>query len=327
MKSLIFFLLSLLFHTFATADNLIHDRRVQQQRDCFEHTFGDYESWRNWSKAQFAKTAKTPEQLNKAINWFDQRYSKQQFDLFKSDLSCRTFQYPVDGHLVSGFVIKPKTSEKDLPVLVYNRGGNGDFGKVVFSSMMRNLFPVAHEGFIIIGSQYRGTLNETSEIQDEFGGEDVKDVTALFGYIANIKGSDPQRLGMFGASRGGMQTFLTLKQTPYVKAVATIASPSDLEAMLDKRPRMENVYKRRIPNYAVNKVAELEKRSVIKWVDQLPQVPILLIHGTNDKRVSVEQSIALAEALDNAQDASQAGAYILMTIIRWRKIAIRQIGN
>ena len=248
------------------------------------------------------KKAKNPEQLSDALKWFDQRYNEQQFDLFKRNLSCRTFKYPVDGHLVNGFVIKPKNYHKDLPVLIYNRGGNGDFGKVVFGSMMRNLFPVAQEGFIIIGSQYRGTANENSKVQDQFGGEDVNDVKALFGYIANIKGSDPQRLGMFGASRGGMQTFLTLKQTPYVKAVATIAGPSDLQAMLEKRPRMENVYKRRIPNYTENKQAELDKRSVLKWVDELPkEVPILLLHGTHDKRVAVEQSIALAEALSTAK--------------------------
>ncbi len=46
------------------------------------------------------------------------------------------------------------------------------------------------------------------------------------------------------------------------------------------------------------KIEELEKRSVLKWVTDLPpNVPILLLHGTNDKRVSVNHSIDLAAAL------------------------------
>ncbi|MFY8282561.1 alpha/beta hydrolase family protein [Pseudoalteromonas sp. SSMSWG5] len=62
------------------------------------------------------------------------------------------------------------------------------------------------------------------------------------------------------------------------------------------------VYVRRIPNYKENKQAELEARSVMNWVDKLsPKVPILLIHGSDDKRVSVENSIQFAKALDKHQ--------------------------
>ena len=61
---------------------------------------------------------------------------------------------------------------------------------------------------------------------------------------------------------------------------------------------MENVYKHRIRDYEKNKVAELEKRSVLNCVCELsPYVRILLLHGTKDKRVSVKHSIDLADAL------------------------------
>lgn len=61
---------------------------------------------------------------------------------------------------------------------------------------------------------------------------------------------------------------------------------------------MENVVIKRISNYKGNKVAELESRSVAKWIDKLPkQAPILLLHGDKDWRVNVEQSIQLAAAL------------------------------
>jgi len=183
-------------------------------------------------------------------------------------------------------------------VLIYNRGGNGNFGGVVFGSMMSNLFPIANEGFVIIGSQYRGTFIKKSSVSDEFGGSDVNDVTALLDYIQNIEGADVQRIGMYGASRGGMQTHLALKQTSKIKAIATIAGATDLLKELDFRPAMEKVYANRIPDYDKNKVAELKRRSVLTWVDELSQnIPILLLHGEDDKRVSVNNSIELAEAL------------------------------
>jgi dipeptidyl aminopeptidase/acylaminoacyl peptidase len=293
-------IISLAISSFSTqASNLINDERVTDQKSCFTWIFTDYASWRNGMEKKFKRKIKSEEKLNQALNRFDSRFGKEKFDFYQSNLSCSTFNYSVDGNTVKGYVIKPKVSKGKLPVLIYNRGGNGNFGGVVFGSMMHNLFPIANEGFVIIGSQYRGTFTKNpSTTHDEFGGSDVKDVTALLDYIPSIEGADSQRVGMYGASRGGMQTFLALKNAKNIKAVATIAGATDLLKELEFRPAMEKVYSRRIPNYDKNKVTELDKRSVLKWVNELsPNVPILLLHGEDDKRVSVNSSIALAAAL------------------------------
>jgi len=292
-------IISLVISSFSTqATNLIKDERVKSQKSCFTRIFTDYDSWRNDFENKFKKKIKSEEKLEVALDKFDSRFGREKFDYYQNSLSCYFFKYFVDGNPVKGYVIKPKFPKEKLPVLIYNRGGNGNQSAVVFTSMMKNLFPIANEGFVIIGSQYRGTFTKKSKVQDEFGGEDVKDVTELFNFIPNIEDADPERIGMYGASRGGMQTFLTLKQTTNIKAVATIAGVSDLLKLLEQRPRMENVYQDRIPNYNKNKVDQLAKRSVLKWVNELSQnIPILLLHGTNDKRVTFNQSIDLAEAL------------------------------
>lgn len=289
------FLMSLNIHS----AEIIKSDQIKNQTDCFGGEFSDYDSWLTFIEEKNAKKIKSEEQLKKVMAFFDSMFGKEMFDRYKATLSCRNFLYNVDGHLVNGYVIKPKSSKKKLPVLIYNRGGNGDYSGVVFASMMRNLFPIAAEGFIIIGSQYRGTQMPQSSVSDEFGGADVEDVISLLEFIPNIESADPERIGMYGASRGAMQTFLTLKKAKNIKAVATIAGNSDLLKGLDERPEMERVYKARIPNYEQDKVAELEKRSVLKWVDELPtHVPVLLMHGTNDKRVDVSHSKELAEALE-----------------------------
>ncbi|NQZ23981.1 MAG: S9 family peptidase [Colwellia sp.] len=284
------------------ASNLINDEKIKNQQNCFSAQFTSYESWRGFMEKKRKSRIKSEEKLLKAMSFFDSMFGEDKFNQYKSNLSCRTFKYQVDGNEVEGYIIKPKSSVKKLPVLIYNRGGNGRFGSVVFGSMMHNLFPIANEGFVIIGSQYRGSQYRGTRTKnvahDEFGGKDVNDVSALLNYISKIEGADPERVGMYGFSRGGMQTHIALKQVKNIKAIATIAGNTDLLKGLEYRPSMEKVYKNRIPDYNENKITELAKRSVLTWVDKLsPNVPILLLHGTNDKRVSVNHSIDLAEAL------------------------------
>ena len=295
--ALFFLLLPLFGHT----AELIADKSVLTERDCFGRNFANYDSWRLLISDKLSKKIKNVDMRAKRLAVFDRQFTAADFNRFKAGLSCRNFQYVVDGNKVKGFIIQPKNITEKLPVVIYNRGGNGDFGGVVFASMVRNLFPIAEQGFIIIGSQYRGTFYKDKTHDDEFGGKDVDDVMALIKLIPSIAGADENRVGMLGASRGGMQTYLTLKQMDKVKAVAVIAGVSDLTIGLEERPIMAKVHQKRIPNYAQNKQAELEKRSVLKWLDKIPQdVPILLVHGMSDERVSVEQSITLAEALEKA---------------------------
>jgi len=289
---------TLVFSSFAMqASDLINDERIKEQKNCFRNIFKDYASWRDFIEKKRQVRVKSEIKLQESMLMFDSMFGEDKFKQYQNNLSCRTFKYLVDGNTVNGYVIKPKLSKGKLPILIYNRGGNGSYGTVVFGSMMRNLFPIANEGFVIIGSQYRRSRSK-GILLDEFGGKDVNDVIALLEYIPKIEGADQQRIGMYGASRGGMQTHLAVKKVKNIKAIATIAGNSDLLKGLTYRPEMERVFKRRIPDYEKNKVAELEKRSVLNWVDRLsPNVPILLLHGTNDKRVSVNHSIDLAAAL------------------------------
>ncbi|GIU15344.1 S9 family peptidase [Shewanella sp. MBTL60-007] len=288
---------------------LIQHPLVTQEQDCFHESYSEYDLWVEHTRQRFKQAYHAETAVDKSLALFKSRYSKEKFDTYKK-LTCRTFSYDVDGVPVQGYVIKPKHMPRSLPVVIFNRGGNGNFGGVRFLSMFKTLFPIAEQGFVIFGSQYRGTFSDkidskygfqgyyAKQPQDEFGGKDIQDVIRLIDYIPSIVGVDPKRIGLFGWSRGGMQSYLVLKQVENIKAVVTVAGNSDLLAGLSQRPDMERVYKKRIPNYQQNKTSELEKRSVIKWVDKLPtNVPILLLHGSDDRRVDVSHSIILADKL------------------------------
>ena len=201
---------------------------------------------------------------------------------------------------MAGFYLKPKQSvQKTLPVIIYNRGGNGAYGVIPFDTKVGKLAELAKQGFIVIGSQYRGSsLSILNNGKDEFGGADVNDVLALTKLLEELPEADSSRVGMYGWSRGGMQTYIAAKSLPNIKAIAVGAGNSDEALALKIRPKFENILIKRVPNFKENRAEELEKRSVIKWIDKLPkQAPILLLHGDKDKRVNVKQSIQLAALL------------------------------
>ena len=81
------------------------------------------------------------------------------FDRFQQTLDCQDFVYRVGDVPVRGFMIKPKQISGKAPVVIYNRGGNADFGQLNFSFVMKSLMPVAEQGFVILASNYRGQHN------------------------------------------------------------------------------------------------------------------------------------------------------------------------
>ncbi|QTL37461.1 S9 family peptidase [Pseudoalteromonas viridis] len=282
---------------------------IENVSNCFRGSFSDHASWVGFMKKRLLARGLDKHKVKKRMSGFLARFPEVEFNAFKQNLSCHIFTYHVDGQDVAGYVIKPKQVNEKLPVIIYNRGGNGNYGAVVFGSMMANLFPLAKEGFVIVGSQYRGTFTQDDDL-DEFGGQDVNDVIALADIIPHLDGADSQRVGMIGASRGGMQTHLAMQKMSGVKAIATIAGVVDLNKELAFRPEMEKVYSKRIPNYQAAKTAQLARRSVINWVEDLPKnVPVLLLHGKLDKRVSVENSIRFARALEREQIPNKLVVY------------------
>ncbi len=199
--------------------------------------------------------------------------------------------YLSDGLKVKGYLIKPK-KEGNYPCIIYNRGGNRDFGSLNLTKAIYKLGQLSKEGYIVIASQYRG--NEGGEGQEEFGGKDVNDVINLIDVLKEIPQADTTRIGMYGWSRGGMMTYLALTKTNKIKAAVVGGAPSN-KTIID-RPEMEtHVYAELIPNYWKNKETELKKRSAVYFADKFPKnVPILMLHGNADWRVKPEQSLNLA---------------------------------
>ena len=275
---------------------------AEEFKSCFRGPFSSYKTWAD------TLSVKKPNFNRQA---FTQAFPEQRFNRLQQHLDCFDFTYQVDGLTVEGYFLAPKERDTNTPVVIYNRGGNAEFGYVMFAKKMMLPAEIAEAGYIVIGSQYRGASARFIDTNgaDEFGGADVHDVTALIDVLTQIPGADTDNIALVGWSRGVMQSYLAARELDNVKAIIGIAGVADLNKEITWRPKMENVFRARIPDYEHRKTEALAERSVINWLDELPPAPILLIHGTADKRVNVEQSRLLATALNKAGHHNQLVIY------------------
>ncbi len=197
--------------------------------------------------------------------------------------------YEVNGLKIAGFFGRPKAPGPH-PAVIYNRGGNGAMGALTGTEVV----PFVETGFVSAASQYRSGPGSDNAHDDE-GGENLRDVTGLVDLLGGLTEVDAERMGMMGFSRGGMMTYLTLKQEGLardrrIKVAVTHGGVADLFMWGRDRPQIrESVYKRGIGFYPEEAPALFEQRSAVCW-PELVDAPLLMLHGEADANVSVEQS-------------------------------------
>jgi len=230
------------------------------------------------------------------------RFPRESYESAAASVDCRFIRYESDGYQIGGYLLMPRDAgDRKLPVIVYNRGGNGSFGSMVFAEALWALAPYAQEGFLVLASQYRGFTDDEPEKYgfDEFGGKDVRDVEKLIELAARLPNADMDNLFLLGASRGAMMSYLVARNNDGIRAIASINGGADLEKELAYRPEMERVYKGRIPDYDRRKSQALAERSVIHWAQDISRdTPILLLQGGKDERVDPASGPLLKARLD-----------------------------
>lgn len=200
--------------------------------------------------------------------------------------------YVSDKLKIKGFIVRPKKKGK-YPVIIYNRGGSYEFGALNMGIVSIWLGKIAKEGYVVLASQYRG--NSGSEGEEEFGGDDVNDVLNLIPLSKELSYADSDRIGMYGWSRGGMMTYLSLIRTDKIKTAVIGGAVSDFRLNEKNRPGFTDY----IPDFERNPDKEYDKRSPILWADKFSKkVPLLLLHGNSDWRVKSEHSLRMALEFD-----------------------------
>lgn len=218
------------------------------------------------------------------------------FRALLSEIDIKAITYLSDGLKVKGYLVVPRKGG-NLPCVIYNRGGNREFGAISDLKAAADLGRIASWGYVVVASQYRG--NAGGEGKEEFGGRDINDVLNLLPLLKSVPQADVTRVGMIGWSRGGMMAYLALARTDRIAAAIISAGLADAFENIRSRPDMEkSVYAQLIPNYAEDREAALVARSAVRWPEKLhKQTPILLLHGSSDWRVHPSGALAMASKL------------------------------
>jgi dipeptidyl aminopeptidase/acylaminoacyl peptidase len=206
------------------------------------------------------------------------------------------FTYMSDELKVIAYSAQP-SANGPFPCIVSNRGGNREFGMWSDMGIAVFLGTMAEWGYVVVASQYRG--NDGGEGVEEFGGKDVNDVLNLVPALAQMSRADTSRIAIEGGSRGGMMTYIALRQSCEFKAAAVVAGAANAFANIESRPTMEtNVYAELVPDYYANKQAELEARSAVFWAEEMCETtPLLIMHGSADWRVLPSESMEVVQRL------------------------------
>lgn len=208
-----------------------------------------------------------------------------------SDVAVSAITYESDGLKITGIeVLADVAAGEKAPLIIYNRGGNRDFGGLSAAQIINLMSPMARAlcgG--VLASNYRGNMG--SEGREEFGGADVRDVLRLIELGKQQPWWDGKNIFMLGWSRGGMMTYRAIAEGAPLNAAAIGAGVADLFESSLMRPEMEEkVYSQLVPHYTPeNREALLRERSALCWPEKIT-VPLLLLHGDADTKVDVSHA-------------------------------------
>ena len=219
---------------------------------------------------------------------YEAAVNDSQFELLK-------LKYLSDGLKVVAYVYKPKeVDNRKYAAVIFNRPSvvRGDIAPELLALFHR----WASEGFVVIAPLLR--QSDGGEGRDEVGGADTNDLLSVVPVARALGFVDLDNMFMYGVSRGGMMTYQAVKREFPIRAAAVVGAFTDLQEVIDSHPQQYPLamLNQLWSNYDARKIEIAKERSAISWPDRL-NVPLLIMHGGNDRSVNPAHSLLLAQLL------------------------------
>mgnify|MGYP001297522726 CR=1 FL=1 len=211
------------------------------------------------------------------------------------------FQFTSGNETFDGWMIRPKENVpgEKLPVMFYVYGGPG-YQTVKNEWMGANYFwfqALAARGYIIVSVDPRGCGGRGTSIkkitQKSLGKYETEDLITSARYIGSLNYVDSNRIGIFGWSYGGYLSSLAMTLgAEYFKMGIAVAPVTNWRFY-------DTIYTERYLGLPQDNPEGYDNYSPLTHAVKL-KGNYLLIHGTADDNVHVQNSMMMAEALVNS---------------------------
>lgn len=201
-----------------------------------------------------------------------------------------------DGVMLNAYMIKPVNFDenKEYPVLISIYGGPGS-QKVVNSYRMAGWhYYLSMQGYIVFSFDNRGTGGRGTEFRHlmykQLGKWEINDTEEAAKYLQSLPYVNKDRMGIWGWSYGGYVSALAMAKLPqYFKAGISVAPVTDWHFY-------DNIYTERFMSLPSLNTEGYEESSVLKHAGNI-EGELLLVHGTADDNVHVQNTIKLIDVL------------------------------
>jgi dipeptidyl aminopeptidase/acylaminoacyl peptidase len=209
-------------------------------------------------------------------------------------ISFEPVEFPAEnGLMLRGFYFP--SPQEDAPTLLYAPATAHDF-----RSGTTLVLPFHRAGYNVLLFSYRGHgASDGNPFGFTYGARESFDVDAAVRFLREVKGAD--RIGAIGHSAGAVSIILSAARNEDINAVVAASPFNSVEEVWEtNRPVI-------IPKPLLDfslMMSELRKdfsRNQVRpedVIDQIAPNPILLVHGTGDRRITQEQAMRLFDAAE-----------------------------
>ncbi len=204
-----------------------------------------------------------------------------------------------DGLDIQAFLTLPNDQDVAHPTLIFPHGGPISYDDGGFDYWTQFF---ANRGYAVLQMNFRGSDGYGFDFMQaglqNWGQEMQNDVEDGARWLIEQGIADQQQMCIVGASYGGYAALMGAVRSPDLyRCVVSFAGIGDVVDLVRSYRRYQNyeVVKQQVGD----DFSELRKNSPAEYAEQF-QAPVLLIHGTKDRSVKVQQSREMDRALRRA---------------------------
>ena len=231
------------------------------------------------------------------IDWFSESYPGLDDEKLGA-MKPVTYQAR-DGLDIPAYLSLPARAkdQKNLPTIIMPHGGPFARDGYGFDYWVQFL---TTRGYAVLQMNYRGSTGLGNRFQElghrEWGGKMLDDINDGAHWMIERGYTNPKRICIVGGSYGGYAALQTLVKEPGLYKCAVVFAPvTNMITMFNNFKNFFGQRERYMP-YIRNEAVSLSDISPYKNIDKI-NVPVLLVHGTNDRRVDYKHGNMFAKAM------------------------------